>query len=125
MDKCKNWKISKKGFISHSSGFFYKVEGVRILKSFNREAKGGWDQPMLTEPGYDGGILGLLKSKINNTPHYLINAKFEPVSIFSKASLGHSFIILTFLNLCSVVKYFLGSIIVTTKLKFFNKSIKY
>ena len=31
-----------------------------------------------TEPGYDGGILGLLKKKINNTPHYLINAKFEP-----------------------------------------------
>ena len=76
--KCKNWKISKKGFISHSSGSFYKVEGVRILRSFNREAKGGWDQPMLTEPGYDGGILGLLKKRINNTPHYLINAKFEP-----------------------------------------------
>ena len=33
---------------------------------------------MFTEPGYDGGILGLLKKKINNTPHYLINAKFEP-----------------------------------------------
>tara|TARA_B100000989_G_C19493064_1_gene450732 strand:- start:661 stop:1368 length:708 start_codon:yes stop_codon:yes gene_type:complete len=78
LNKCKNWKVSKKGFISHSSGSFYRVEGVRVLNSFNREAKSGWDQPMFTEPGFDGGILGLLKKKINNTPHYLINAKFEP-----------------------------------------------
>jgi len=33
---------------------------------------------MFTEPGFDGGILGLLKKRINNTPHYLVNAKFEP-----------------------------------------------
>ena len=78
LNKCKNWKVGKKGFISHNSGSFYRVEGVRILNSFNREVKNGWDQPMFTEPGYDGGILGLLKKKINNTPHYLINAKFEP-----------------------------------------------
>ena len=78
LNKCQNWKLNKKGFISHSSGSFYRVEGVRVLSSFKREAKGGWDQPMFTEPGYDGGILGLLKKKINNTPHYLINAKFEP-----------------------------------------------
>ncbi len=78
LNKCKNWKLDKNGQISHKSGSFYKVEGVRILKSFNREVKGGWDQPMFTEPGFNGGILGLLKKKINNTPHYLVNAKFEP-----------------------------------------------
>ena len=78
LSKCNNWKIDKKGQISHSSGLFYKVEGVRVLKSYNREISGGWDQPMFTEPGFDGGILGLLKKKINNTPHYLVNAKFEP-----------------------------------------------
>lgn len=78
LKECKSWKIDRKGQISHNSGSFYKVEGVRILKSFNREVKGGWDQPMFTEPGFDGGILGLLKKKINNTPHYLVNAKFEP-----------------------------------------------
>ena len=78
LNKCKNWKVSKKGFISHNSGSFYRVEGVRVLNSFNRETNIGWDQPMFTEPGYDDGILGLLKKNINNTPHYLINAKFEP-----------------------------------------------
>ena len=69
--KCKSWKMNNNGNITHSSGSFYKVEGIRVLKSFNREIKGGWDQPMFTEPGFDGGILGLLKKRINNTPHYL------------------------------------------------------
>ena len=78
LNKCKNWKIDKKGKILHKSGSFYKVEGVRVIKSFNREIEDGWDQPMFTEPGFDGGSLGLLKKKINNTPHYLVNAKFEP-----------------------------------------------
>ena len=62
----------------HTSGSFYKVEGIRVIKSFKREVNKGWDQPMFTEPGYDGGILGLLKKNINKSPHYLINAKFEP-----------------------------------------------
>jgi oxidase EvaA len=70
--------MNDNGHIAHSSGSFYKVEGIRVLKSFNREIKEGWDQPMFTEPGFDGGILGLLKKKINNMPHYLVNAKFEP-----------------------------------------------
>ena len=78
LDQCKNWKLNNRGKLSHASGSFYKVEGVRILKSFNREVKGGWDQTMFTEPGFNGGILGLLKKKINDIPHYLVNAKFEP-----------------------------------------------
>ena len=78
LKKCKNWKITKNGVMKHDSGLFYKVEGIRVLKSFNRETDNNWDQPMFTEPGFDGGILGLLRKKIKNTPHYLINAKFEP-----------------------------------------------
>ena len=76
--KCNNWKINNKGQMVHNSGSFFKIEGVRIINSFRREINRGWDQPMFTEPGYDGGILGLLKKNINNVPHYLINAKFEP-----------------------------------------------
>ena len=76
--KCNNWKINNKGQMVHYSGSFFKIEGVRIINSFRREINRGWDQPMFTEPGYDGGILGLLKKNINNVPHYLINAKFEP-----------------------------------------------
>jgi len=78
LTKCANWKFNSKGQMVHNSGSFYKVEGVRVINSFRREINKGWDQPMFTEPGYDGGILGLLKKNINQTPHYLINAKFEP-----------------------------------------------
>ena len=78
LSQCNNWKINKKGEMIHNSGSFFKVEGVRIINSYKREINKGWDQPIFTEPGYDGGILGLLKKNINNVPHYLINAKFEP-----------------------------------------------
>ena len=38
----------------------------------------GWDKPILTEPNFDGGILGLLRKRINGVPLYLVNVKFEP-----------------------------------------------
>ena len=78
LSECRNWRLNNKGQMVHNSGSFYKVEGVRVVKSFRREINFGWDQPMFTEPGYDGGLLGLLKTNINKSPHYLINAKFEP-----------------------------------------------
>ena len=74
---CKNWSFSKKN-ITHKSKKFFKVEGLRVIKSFNREISFGWDQPILTEPNFKGGILGLMRKKINGVPHYLVNAKFEP-----------------------------------------------
>jgi len=77
LTQCSNWIINKK-IISHKSKKFFKVEALRITNSYNREVTGGWDQPILTEPGYKGGILGLLRKEINGVPHYLINAKFEP-----------------------------------------------
>ena len=78
LNKCNNWKINAKGQMTHTTGSFFRVEGIRVIKSFKREVNKGWDQPMFTEPGYDGGILGLLKKDINKSPHYLVNAKFEP-----------------------------------------------
>ena len=77
LSNCSNWTMNKKT-ISHKSKKFFKVEALRITNSYKREIVGGWDQPILTEPGYKGGILGLLRKEINGTPHYLINAKFEP-----------------------------------------------
>ena len=58
---------------------FFKVEGLRIHNPYRREVgKSGWDQPILTEPNFKGGILGLVRKKIGGFPHYLINVKFEP-----------------------------------------------
>ena len=77
LTECNDWEISNKN-IKHKTNKFFKVEGIRVVKSYNREVSSGWDQPILTEPNFKGGILGLIRKEINGNPHYLINAKFEP-----------------------------------------------
>ena len=66
----------KKGIIQHKSKKFFKVIGVRTTQS-GREVS-NWDQPFIMQVGYKGGIIGLIRKKINGIPHYLIEAKFEP-----------------------------------------------
>ena len=76
---CKDWVIDEsKGDISHVSGEFFSIHGLRI-NSDNREVgRGGWDQPILTQVGNDGGILGLVRKRFEGIPHYLVEAKAEP-----------------------------------------------
>ena len=77
LEEMKNWKYDKKkGVIVHTSGEFFCIEGKRITKS-EREIK-SWDQPFIKQINYDGGIIGLVRSNINDVPHYLIDAKYEP-----------------------------------------------
>ena len=77
LDKLNKWNYNKKkGIITHQSKKFFIVEGKRVSKS-NREIS-SWDQPFLTQVGYKGGIIGLVRCKINYIPHYLIDAKYEP-----------------------------------------------
>ena len=58
LSDCKNWKFTNQN-ISHKSNKFFKVEALRVTTSYKREINKGWDQPILTEPGFKGGILGL------------------------------------------------------------------
>lgn len=77
LENMKNWTYDKKnGVFKHDSGQFFHIVGKRILES-NREVK-GWDQPFIKQVGYNGGIIGLVRSNIKGIPHYLIDAKFEP-----------------------------------------------
>jgi oxidase EvaA len=79
LSECKGWSIdNNSGWISHESGEFFVVQGVRVGFSKNREVVGGWDQPIITQIGFNGGLLGLLRKRINDVPHYLIEAKAEP-----------------------------------------------
>lgn len=79
LQDCIGWSFNRDaGNITHSSGDFFVVEGLRTKFSDRREVIGGWDQPILRQVGYDGGLLGLLRKKINGIPHYLIEAKAEP-----------------------------------------------
>ena len=79
LSDCRDWTLDPAtGFIRHSSGDFFYVQGLRVESGAGRERGSGWDQPMLTQVGFDGGILGLLRQRIQGVPMYLIEAKAEP-----------------------------------------------
>lgn len=76
---CRGWHLDDgTGFIRHESGEFFYVQGLRVSTSQSREVDSGWDQPMLTQVGFDGGILGLIRKRFEGVPMYLIEAKAEP-----------------------------------------------
>lgn len=77
-DECKDWSFSKdRKKFSHSSGEFYEINCYRVSGTKTREVESGWDQPFLRQVGDDGGILGVIRQKINGLPHYLVEAKQE------------------------------------------------
>lgn len=80
LNECRGWLMDQNtGEVRHQSGEFFKVQGVRVTMSADREVgTGGWDQPMVTQIGFDGGLLGLLRKRIDGIPHYLVEAKAEP-----------------------------------------------
>lgn len=79
LEDCEGWDFCKKsGSFVHNSGEFFRVDGIRVSGTESREVISGWDQPFLTQVGYDGGILGLLRKRFNGIPHYLVEAKAEP-----------------------------------------------
>lgn len=98
---CEGWNLDENSNIQHNSGKFFKIKGVKIFNSENREVgTKGWNQPILIENNLDGGILGLIRTYINGTPHYLIEAKYEPGN-FNKIQLSPT-LQATFSNLSMV-----------------------
>jgi oxidase EvaA len=76
---CKGWRYNETlGRFEHDSKEFFYLQGLRITNTIGREVVGGWDQPIITQVGFNGGILGLLRAKINGIPHYLVESKAEP-----------------------------------------------
>ena len=75
------WSVdSTSGNVKHESGGFFEVIGVKVSNTFDREVgKKGWTQPMIAKN--PGGILGIIMKRINDIPHYLLQAKAEPGNI--------------------------------------------
>ena len=75
------WNVdSNSGNVKHESGGFFEVIGVKASNTFDREVgKKGWTQPMIAKN--PGGILGIIMKRINDIPHYLLQAKAEPGNI--------------------------------------------
>ena len=71
-----SWELSNEK-IMHNSKKFFQVRGLRVNNT-ERENQRSWDQPILEEINYDGGLLGLVRGLKNGLPHYLVEAKFEP-----------------------------------------------
>lgn len=75
----KKWQVDPKtGNISHESGKFFQVVGVRVRGAKNREVK-SWSQPLIKQ--HECGILGILRQKRNGIMYYLLYAKSEPGAI--------------------------------------------
>ena len=81
IDDLDKWSVdSNSGNIKHESGGFFEVIGIKASNTFDREVgKKGWTQPMIAKN--PGGILGILMKRINDIPHYLLQAKAEPGNI--------------------------------------------
>jgi dTDP-4-dehydro-6-deoxy-alpha-D-glucopyranose 2,3-dehydratase len=78
MNEVKGWHIDEKtGNIYHESKDFFTIHGIRVVTN-SREVAGGWDQPILEQVGYDGGLLGIVRKRFDGIPHYLCEAKMEP-----------------------------------------------
>jgi oxidase EvaA len=74
----RKWKVEEKsGNIMHETNDFFLIRGLSINVS-TRESECGWDQPIVEQIGYDGGILGIIRKRFSGIPHYLCEAKFEP-----------------------------------------------
>ena len=78
MKDVKGWSVDEEtGNITHKSNDFFTIHGVRVV-SKNREVEVSWDQPILEQVGYDGGLLGIVRKRFDGVPHYLCEAKEEP-----------------------------------------------
>lgn len=73
------WKTdSVSGNITHESGKFFSIIGVKITGASDREVP-SWSQPMLKQE--EVGISGVLVQKKDGVTKYLFYAKFEPGNI--------------------------------------------
>jgi oxidase EvaA len=79
LSECEGWSFNhEQGTFGHDSGEFFYIQGLRVKNTTAREVTKGWDQPILAQVGFNGGLLGLLRKKFNNIPYYLVEAKAEP-----------------------------------------------
>lgn len=74
-----NWNVDPNtGNISHDSGRFFQVVGIKMEGALDREVD-SWTQPIMKQE--ECGILGIIRKNIDGIRHYLLWAKYEPGSI--------------------------------------------
>ncbi|MGY5059948.1 NDP-hexose 2,3-dehydratase family protein [Streptomyces sp. 900105755] len=74
LDRLNGWHYDERaGFITHESGRFFSVEGLRVETQSPLVA---WEQPIINQP--ETGILGFLVKEIDGILHFLMQLKSEP-----------------------------------------------
>ena len=73
-----DWEISNEGNLKSKKKFF-EVIGIKVQNTHDREVGStGWEQPLIKEKNSPSAIIGILRKRFNDVPHYLIEAKAEP-----------------------------------------------
>lgn len=74
------WRQAENGNISHGSGQFFGIEGVRVKSAPGVREIAGWDQPILTQA--EGGVLALICRETEDRGiEFLLQAKADPGNI--------------------------------------------
>ena len=76
--KLKKWNIGKQS-ISHDTGMFFSIEGLKAKLKYNDGNFSTWSQPIINQP--EIGFLGFLTKSINGVLHFLTQAKIEPGNV--------------------------------------------
>jgi len=72
------WKFDDvKKNISHDSGKFFSIDGVRITT--NHGIIGTWEQPIINQP--EIGYLGFIVKEFDGVLHFLVQGKIEPGNV--------------------------------------------
>lgn len=76
--KLKKWNINEQR-ISHDTGMFFSIEGLKAKLKYNDGKFTSWSQPIINQP--EIGFLGFLTKSINGVLHFLTQAKIEPGNV--------------------------------------------
>lgn len=78
LDRLVGWQFDPdSGNVRHHSGRFFSVEGLEVFTDHGQTTS--WSQPIIVQP--EVGILGILVTKFDGVPHYLMQAKMEPGNV--------------------------------------------
>lgn len=73
------WRQDTDGNLEHTTGKFFRIEGVRVTSAPGVRETAGWDQPILTQS--EGGVLALLSREGSRGIEFLLQAKADPGNI--------------------------------------------
>ena len=74
----RGWRFEPdSGDLTHESGHFFRVQGVRARCDFPAPLR--FEQPIVNQP--EIGVLGILAKRFDGVLHFLLQAKMEPGNI--------------------------------------------